>query len=70
MEKTIKTIHYNWSGLEEWGFYEDYSLGEKGVESMSIHYPKGEGDKFYVKVLFSDGREEVVFNIIKIITLP
>lgn len=69
----IKKLTYNWRqiGDMEFGMSEEYEVAEVGVIDMRNrlevkeileHSARGEGDKWYYDVIYTNGTEMRVFN--------
>jgi hypothetical protein len=69
-----ESVEYNWRqvacGMDDMGEdYDFYIVGNKGVSEIIYHKPQGEGDRHFCKVMFEDGKEEIVFNLNRVVML-
>jgi hypothetical protein len=71
MDRTIKTIWFNWFAPNTYGGeeYSTYTVGEKRpgapdrtVTAILEHWPMGEGDRWYYDVEFDNGDMERIFH--------
>lgn len=62
----ITRITYNWrvvsDGCQTIDCADWYNVGENGVTEIEEHPAMGNGDRWFYRVYFENGNEELIFN--------
>ncbi len=66
-EPKIKQLYYNWfmSGNSADGIgddWEDFVVGEKGVQEIREHLPQFEGDRLWYDIIVNKKLKQRIFN--------